>query len=118
MKGMNRYHLMIFLHELLLFFINSFLFFPSHIKRIIFFFVYSVDHQTSFIYPSLEEAEIFSSCVVDVDIISSTQPTHKYELHIETPPELNHPCIPREVETDPHSPQISSHPTVTVERCH
>jgi hypothetical protein len=54
MKGMTRYQLMSFLHELLLFFINSFLFFPSHIKRIILCFFYSVDHQPSFIYPSLE----------------------------------------------------------------
>jgi hypothetical protein len=118
MKGMTRYHLMSFLHELLLFFISSFLFFPSHIKRIIFFFVYSVDHQPSFIYPSLEEADLLSACVVDVDIISSAQPTHKDELHIETPPELNHPCSPGEVETDPQPPQISSHPVVTVEPCH
>jgi hypothetical protein len=74
---MTRYQLMSFLHELLLFFISSFLFFPSHIKRIIFCFVYSVDHQPSFIYPSLEEEDILSACVVDVDIISSAQPIHK-----------------------------------------
>jgi hypothetical protein len=73
----------------------------SHIKRIILCFVYSVDHQPSFIYPSLEEEDMLSACVVDVDIISSAQPTHKDELHIETPPELNHPCSPEEVETDP-----------------
>jgi hypothetical protein len=101
MKGMTRYHLMSFLHELMLFFINSFLFFPSHIKMIIFCFAYSVDHQPSFIYPSLEELDLLSACVVDADIISSAQPTHKDELHIETPPELNHPCSPGEVETDP-----------------
>ena len=58
MKGMARYQLMSFLHELLLFFISSFLFFPSHIKRIILCFVYSVDHQPSFIYLSLEEEEL------------------------------------------------------------
>jgi hypothetical protein len=115
MKGMTRYHLMIFLHELLLFFMRSCLFFPSHIKRIIFFFVYLVDHQPSFIYPSLEKVDLISTCVVDVDIISSTQPTHKDELHIETPPEINHPCNPGEVEADPHPPQISSHPVVSVD---
>jgi hypothetical protein len=91
MKGMTRYHIMIFLHELILFFINSFLFFPSHIKRIIFFFVYSVDHQPPFIYPSLEEEDLLSASVVDPDIISPAQSTHKDELHVETPPELNHP---------------------------
>ena len=118
MKGMPRYQLMRFLHELLLFFISSFLFFPSHIKRIILCFVYSVDHQPSFIYPSLEEEDLLSTCVVDYDIISSAQPIHEYELHIETPPELNHPCNPEEVETDPQPPQISSHPVVTIEPCH
>jgi hypothetical protein len=118
MKGMTRYHLMSFLHELVLFFIGSFLFFPSHIKRIIFFFVYLIDHQPSFIYPSLEEADLLFSCVVDVDIISSTHPTHKDELHIETPLELNHPCSHGEVETDPQPPQISSDPIVTIEPCH
>jgi hypothetical protein len=71
MKGMTRYHLMSFLRELLLFFISSFLFFPSHIKRTIFCFFYSVDHQPSFIYPSLEEEAIVYACVVDVDPISS-----------------------------------------------
>jgi len=92
---------MTFLRELLLFFINSFLFFPSQIKRIIFFIVYLVDHQPSFIYPSLEEEDLLYAFVVNVDIISSTQPTHKDELHIETPLELNHPCSPGELETDP-----------------
>jgi hypothetical protein len=104
MKGMTRYQLMSFLHELLLFFISSFLFFPSHIKRIILCFVYSVDHQPSFIYPSLEEEDLLYACVVDVDSISSSQPTHKDDLHIETPPELSHPCSPEEVEIDPQPP--------------
>jgi hypothetical protein len=63
----------------------------------IFFFVYSVDHHPSFIYPSLEEVDMLYACVVDVDITSSAQPNHKDELHIETPLELNHPYSPREV---------------------
>jgi hypothetical protein len=107
-----------FLHELLLLFISSFLFFPSHIKRNIFFFVYSIDYQPSFIYPSLEEVDLLSAYVVDAYIISLAQPTHKDELHIETPPELNPPFILGEVEIDPHPPQISSHPSNTVEPCH
>jgi hypothetical protein len=61
---------------------------------------------------------LLHACVVDANIISSTQPTHKDDLHIETPHELNHPCSPREVETDPKPPQISSHHVVTVEPCH
>jgi hypothetical protein len=79
-KGMTRYQLMRFLHELLFFFINSFLSFPLHIKRIILCFVYSNDHQPSFIYPSLEEENMHSACVVDVDHVSSPQPIHKDEF--------------------------------------
>jgi hypothetical protein len=65
---------MIFLHELLFFFIISFLSFPLHIKRIILCFVYSDDHQPSFIYPSLEEEDMPYVCVVDVDLASSPHP--------------------------------------------
>jgi hypothetical protein len=68
-RKMTRYQFMSLLHELLLLFINSFLLFPSRIKRIILCFVYSDDHQSSFIYPSLEEEDLPSSCVVDVDLI-------------------------------------------------
>jgi hypothetical protein len=35
------------------------------------------DHQPSFIYPSLEEEDLPSACVVDVDLVSSPQPIHK-----------------------------------------
>jgi hypothetical protein len=97
-KGMTRYQLMSFLHELLFFFINSFLSFPLHIKRIILCFVYSDDHQPSFIYPSLEEEDLPSACVVDVDLVSSPQPIHKDELCIEIPLEFDHPCNLEEVE--------------------
>jgi hypothetical protein len=57
-KGMTRYQLMSFLHELLLFFISSFFLFPSHIKRIILCFVSSDEHQPYFIYPSLLEENL------------------------------------------------------------
>jgi hypothetical protein len=60
--------------------------FPLHIKKIILCFVYSEDYKPSFIHPSLEEEYVPSSCVVDVDLVSSPQPIHKDELHIETPP--------------------------------
>jgi hypothetical protein len=62
------------LHELLLFFINSFFLFPSRIKRIILCFVYSDDHHPSFIYPSLEEEDLHTACIVDVDSVSLPQP--------------------------------------------
>jgi hypothetical protein len=82
---MSRYQFMSLLHEILFFLINSFMSFPLHIKRIILCFVYSEDYKPSFIHPSLEEEGIPSSCVVYVDLVSSPQPIHKDELHIETP---------------------------------
>jgi hypothetical protein len=109
---------MSFLHELLFFFISSFLSFPLHIKRIILCFVYLDDHQPSFIYPSLEEEDLPSACVVDVDLVSSPQPIHKDELCIEIPLEFDHPCNLEEVETDSNPSLISSPSVVTVEPCH
>jgi hypothetical protein len=100
------------------FFINSFLSFPLHINRIILCFVYSDDHQPSFIYPSLEEEDLPSACIVDVDLVSSPQPIHKDELCIQIPPEFDHPCNLEEVETDSNRSQISSPFAVTVEPCH
>jgi hypothetical protein len=81
-KGMTKDHLISFLHEILLFFISSFLSFPLHIKRIILFFVYSNDHKPSFVYPYLEEESLHSSCVIDVDHVSSPQLIEKDEVHI------------------------------------
>jgi hypothetical protein len=90
-KGKTRYQLISLLYELLFFFISSFLSFPLHIKRIILFFVYSDDHQHSFVYPSLEEEGLHSACVVDVDHVSSSQPIEKDEVHISIPPEIDQP---------------------------
>jgi hypothetical protein len=64
-------------------------FFPSHIKRIIFCFVYSVDHQPSFIYPSLEEEAILSACVVDTD----PQPPDPISSHPTVTVEPCHQCV-------------------------
>ena len=89
-----------FLHEVLFFFIDSFFLFPSHIKRIIFCFVYSDDHQPTFVYPSLEEGNLQRSYVVDVDPISSLQPVHKNEFCIQIPSEFDEPCNLEVVETD------------------
>jgi hypothetical protein len=105
-RKMTRYQFMSLLHELLLLFISSFLLFPSRIKRIILCFVYSADHQSSFIYPSLEEEDLPSAFVVDVDLIPSPQPIHKDELCIEIPHEIDRPS------------QVSSPSVVTVEPCH
>jgi hypothetical protein len=81
-KGQSMYHFISFLHEILFFFISSFLSFPLHIRRIVLCFVYSDDHQHSFIYPSLEEEGLHSACVVDVDHVSSPQPIEKNEVYI------------------------------------
>ena len=110
MKGMKcktMYLLMSFLHELLFFFINSFLLFPSRIKKIILCFVYSDDHQPTFVYPSLEEENLQPSYVVDVDPISSSQPVHKNEFCIQIPFEFNQSCNLEEVKTDSEPAQIS-----------
>jgi hypothetical protein len=88
-KGKTRYQLISIFYELLFFFISSFLYFPLHIKTIILCFVYSDDHQPSFIYPSLEEEGLHSSCVVDVDHVSSSYPIEK--VHISVPSEIEKP---------------------------
>ena len=98
---------MSFLHELLFFFISSFLLFPSHIKRIILCFVYSDDQQPTFVYPSLEEENLHPPHVVDVDPISSSQPVHKNEFCIQIPSEFNQSCNLDEVKTDSKPAQIS-----------
>jgi hypothetical protein len=87
------------LHELFLFFVSSFLLFPSHIKRIILCFVYSDDHQSSFIYPYLEEEDLHTTCIIYVDSVSFPQPIHKDEFYIQIPLESNHSCNLEEIET-------------------
>jgi hypothetical protein len=106
-KGKTRYHFMRFIHEIMFLFISSFLSFPSHIKRIILCFVYSNDNRPSFIYPSLEEGNMPSSCVVDIDLVSSPLPIHKSEICIASPLEIDRPCSLEEVENNSQSSQIS-----------
>jgi hypothetical protein len=117
-KGKTRYQFMSFIHEILFLFISSFLSFPSHIKRIILCFVYSDDNRPSFIYPSLEEENMPSSCVVDTDLVSSPLPIHKSEICIASPLEIDHPCSPEEVENNSQSSQISLPSVIPVEPCH
>ena len=66
LNGNTRYLLAILLYEIFMFFINSFLYFPLHIKRIILCFVYSDDHQPTFVYPYLEEENLQPPYIVDV----------------------------------------------------
>jgi hypothetical protein len=107
-----------FLHEVLFFFINSFLSFPSHIKRFIFYFVYSYENNPSFIHPSLEEKDMPSSYVVDVDPMSSPQLIHKSEICIVSPIKIDHPCSLKEVENNSQSSQISLPSIILVEPYH
>jgi hypothetical protein len=107
-----------FIHEILFLFIISFLSFPSHIKRIILFFVYLYDNRPSFIYPSLEEENIPSYCVVDTDIVSSPMPIHKCEICITSPLEINHPCSAEEVENNSQYSQILLPSVIPIEPCH
>jgi hypothetical protein len=86
---------------------TNFFIFPSHIKRIILFFVYSNDRQPYFIYPSLEEEDLHTSCIVDVDSVSSPQPVHKDEICIQIPLEYDHTCDLEEIETDSKPSQVS-----------
>jgi hypothetical protein len=120
MKELNfksRYQFMILLHELLLFFISSFMLFPSHVKRIIFCFVYSDDHQPTFVYPSLEEVDLHPPCVVDVNSISLPQPIPKDEFCIQIPSESEHSCNLEEVELVSKPVQISAPLAIISEPC-
>jgi len=83
---------MSFLHEMLLFFINSFFLFPLNIKRINLYFVYLDDNQHTFVYPSLQEESLSHTCVVDVDPVSLPQPIYKEECWRQIPLEPDHSC--------------------------
>jgi hypothetical protein len=117
-KGETMYQFMRFIHEIMFLFINSFLSFPSHIKRIILFFVYSDDNRSSFIYPSLEEEKMPSCCVVDIDLVSSPLPIHKSEICIASPLKVDHPCSLEEVENNSQSSQISLPSVIPAEPFH
>jgi hypothetical protein len=117
-KGKTRYQLMSFIDEIMFLFISSFLSFPSHIKRIILYFFYSDDNRPSFIYPSLEEENMPSSCVVDSDPMYSPMPIKKSEIYIASPLEIDHPCSPEEVENNSQSSQISLPSIIPTEPCH
>jgi hypothetical protein len=93
MKGRHRksrYQVISFFQELILFFINSFLYFPSHIRRIILCFVYSDDHQPTVVYPSLKEEDLSSSCIIDFDHFPLSKPCEN-DVCIQISPEIDHP---------------------------
>jgi hypothetical protein len=106
---------MSFLHGILFFFINSFLLFPSHIKRIILFSFCLDDHQPSFVYPSLQEESLQPPYVVDVDLISLPQPIHKDDFCIQISLESDQPCNLEEIEAISKPIHISSPFAFTIE---
>jgi hypothetical protein len=110
----SRYQFISLLHELLLFFISSFIFFPSHVKRIILCFVYSEDYQPSFIYPCLEE-DLQPACIVDVDLVFFPQPVHKNDHCISIPLESDQPCDLEEIENVSKPYKISISLAINVE---
>ena len=92
--------------------------FPSHIKRIILCFVYSDDHQPTFVHPFLEEENLHPPHVIDVDPISSPQPAHKDEHYIQIIVEFNQPSDLEEIKTNSKPSQISAPYAIKNEPCH
>jgi len=119
MKRLNpksRYQFISLLHELLLFFINSFRLFPLHVKRIILCFVYSENHHSSYIYPSLEK-DLQPNYIVDVDSVFLPQPVHINDYCISIPLQSDQPCELEEIEIDSKPCQISTPLVITSEPC-
>jgi hypothetical protein len=99
-----------------LFFISSFVYFPSHVKIIILCFVYYEDYHTSFIYPSLEEL-LQPACIVDVDSVIFPRPAHKDDHCISFPLESDQPCDLEEIKIVSKSCEISTPFAITSESC-
>ena len=110
-NGKTGYQLVTLIHEVLFLFISSFLYFPLHVKIIIFCFVYSDDHKPSGTYPSLEEESLHSSCFIDVDHIPSFEIHVQHDIHI--PISLEPYCSGNLVENK--SDPLPS--TITAETC-
>jgi len=91
--------------------------FPSHVKRIIFCFVYSKNHHPSCIYPSLKE-EILQPYIVDVDSLSSPHPILKDESFIPLPIEYDHSSDFVKIKIDSKPVQSSTPFGIIVEPCH
>jgi hypothetical protein len=113
LKFESRYQFISLLHELLYFFINSFMLFPSHVKRIIFCFVYSDTYDSSCIYTTLEEEILQPAFIVEVDSIVLPQRIHKDEHCIQIPFEYDQPYNSVEIEID-SKPTQTLVPTVTI----
>jgi hypothetical protein len=66
----------------------------------------------------LEEEDMPSSFVVDVNLVSSPQSIHKSEICIASLLEIDHPCSLEEVENNSQSSQISLPSVIPTEPCH
>jgi hypothetical protein len=72
--------------------------FPSHVKRTIFCFVYSENHHSSYIYPTLKEEILQPACIAELDSVASPLPVHKDKFCIPFPLEYDNPSDFVEVE--------------------
>ena len=99
-KGKNRYHLISFLHEILFFFVHSFLSFHLHVKRFILCFVYSDDCEPKNAYSSLSNEVFSSSCTIDLDLIPSYEPNDKTEAYVSIYPKVESYFKPVDYEVD------------------
>ena len=118
LKSKSRYQFISLLHELLLFFITSFILFPSRVKRIIFCFVYSENHHPSCIYSSFQEEDMHTAYIVDVDSVPIPYPIHKDDHCIQISLESDQPCNHTEVRIDSNTLQTSTPLGITAEPCH
>jgi hypothetical protein len=109
--GKTRYQVMSFFQELIFFFINSFLSFPLHVKIIILCFVYSDDYKPTTVYPSLRK-EDFPSCIIDLDLIPSSEPTEKNDVHIPIPLEHDQSCKLVDIKLIYHLLKSLFHPVI------
>ena len=83
----------------MLFFISSFILFPSHVKRIILCFIYSEDYQPSFINPSVEEY-LQPTYIIEGESVFVPQLIYKNDLCIQIPSKSDQPCNLEETKTD------------------
>ncbi len=81
-------------------------------------FVYSNDHQHTFVYPSLQEESLSHTCVVELDLVSLPQPIYKEELYIQITVEPDHSCNHEEIETVSKPSEISSPSIISGEHCY
>jgi len=121
MKGRHRksrYQVISFFQELILFFIKSFLYFPSHIIRIILYFVYVDDHRPIVVYPFLKEEDLSSSSIIDFDHFPLSKPCEN-DICIQISPKIHHPYshVDYKVELPPANFVISCNYPIELGAC-